>query len=273
MKESVFIEVQLPVENETQAELLIGLLSSLEYEGIEEEAQLLKVFFKEEQFDEAALQQCLKHEPVKYSLHTITNQNWNAVWEADFEPVVLPGFCTIKADFHKDLVPNKYEIIITPKMSFGTGHHATTRLMLEFMAMIDFKDKSVFDFGTGTGILAIMAQKLGAKSVMAIDNDEWSLENAIENCNINQADKVQISLEDIETLKTPYDIILANINRNILTQYMEHLYQLLNPQGTLLLSGILEQDEPFLIDIAQQKGFSLKQTKRSNNWVALCLSK
>jgi ribosomal protein L11 methyltransferase len=164
--------------------------------------------------------------------------------------------------------------VITPKMSFGTGHHATTQLMMTLMQDIDFRDRTVFDFGSGTGILAILAAKLGASSVLAADNDEWSAENAQENVLQNSTPQVAVLHGSIEqAADKTYDVVLANINRHILLQYMHQMYACLNSGGTLLMSGLLTEDFDMVHDAAVNEGFSFVRRAEMNNWIAIQFAK
>jgi len=197
---------------------------------------------------------------------TLPKQNWNAVWESNFEPVVVDDFCAIRAEFHKPIQNVQHEIIITPKMSFGTGHHATTYMMIQQMRNISFIDKKVFDFGTGTGILAILATKLGAASVTAIDNDEWSIKNAEENFEKNNVHSICLYQSSTVSEKN-FDIILANINRSVLEQYSSTLVNLLSSQGVLLVSGLLKEDEPFIVELFDE--LTLYNSQQNQNWISL----
>jgi ribosomal protein L11 methyltransferase len=201
-----------------------------------------------------------------FNITSIPEQNWNAVWESNFEPVVVDDFCAIRADFHQPIKNVQHEIIITPKMSFGTGHHATTYMMIEQMSNINFTKKRVFDFGTGTGILAILAQKLGAASITAIDNDEWSIENAKENFQKNDVHSITLYRSSAMP-KDSFDIILANINRNVLNEYASALVSILSPKGVLLVSGILKEDERVIV-----AAFNILQpikVQQNKNWISI----
>src|SRR5690606_22634922 len=192
---------------------------------------------------------------IQYTAANIEEENWNATWEEDFKPISIGNFCYIRADFHPPLTSfYQHEIIITPKMSFGTGHHETTQLVIQQMEQLDFNNKTVFDFGTGTGILAILAELLGADKILAIDNDKWSIENSMENINRNHCHNITVSGKDIleiDPAATAFDIILANINRQILTQYMLQLSSLLNTKGQIIISGFLEEDIKVLAPVIQ----------------------
>jgi len=175
----------------------------------------------------------------------------------------------IRADFHAPIVNVENEILITPKMSFGTGHHATTFLMMQQMRNIDFNNKSVFDFGTGTGILAILAEKLGATSVFAIDNDEWSIENAKENAAKNACMHIDLALKDDPGGEETFDIILANINKNVILTYLSVLVNRLKKGGYLLLSGLLKEDEEDIQQAANQLPVKYISTTHKNNWICI----
>ena len=195
-------------------------------------------------------------------------QNWNAVWEQNFQPVIVEDFCAVRAHFHAPISNVQHEIIITPKMSFGTGHHATTYMMMQQMRSIDFRDKTVFDFGTGTGILAILAEKLGAAKITAIDVDDWSIENAKENFERNGCNRISVSLSS-KLPQDQFDIALANINRNVILQYMEQLLTIVKQEGLVLFSGLLAADEEDISKAAEQSG--LRKTKRleRGGWISL----
>lgn len=253
---------------EWQQEVIIAELSELGFDVFEQTQNALYAYISEEAWDEEAIKSCIHN--VSYTIENIAPQNWNAVWEASFEPVIVDDFCTIRAHFHDVAIHTVHEIVITPKMSFGTGHHDTTRLMLLFMKDIDMKEKQVVDFGTGTGVLAIMAEKLGAKSIYAIDNDAWSVENTEENLQRNGAQKVTVGLVTDNSLPVPEThVMLANINRHVLLHHMAAMYSKTLAGGHLLVSGILADDEPMIMASAQSVGYSYQETRQSNNWLAM----
>lgn len=254
----------------TKREVLIARLSVEGYNGFEETDESLLAYIDGADFDTETLQLIASEYEVPYDVETLGHQNWNAEWEKNFQPVIVDGFCTVRADFHQLDIATPYEIIITPKMSFGTGHHATTKLMMTRMQHIDFAGKDVFDFGTGTGILAILAEKLGAKYVLAIDNDEWSFENSQENVQRNNCNIIEVQQGSMEHI-TPkeYDVILANINRHILLHYMPELHKSVNAGGILLMSGLLTEDEEIVKTAAEAVGFSGIETNTLNGWITL----
>ncbi|MDF2388038.1 50S ribosomal protein L11 methyltransferase [Nostoc ellipsosporum NOK] len=255
-----------------QREILIALLNEFEPEGFEEGDDELKVFFTEDKYNDASLDEVHASLQIKPSVSDIEPVNWNQAWESNFEPVVVDEFVAVRAGFHDPINQVEHEIVITPKMSFGTGHHATTYMMLQQMRAIDFKDRHVFDFGTGTGVLAILAHRLGAASVRAIDNDPWSIDNTRENMETNNAEAIILERADDAGEGYHYDVILANINRNVLLDNMHRLSAQLNPGGTLLLSGLLEEDETVIVDSAAKNGLGQPQRFQRGNWICIRFS-
>lgn len=264
--------IQLSIEaTESDQELLIGQLAPLNATGFEQTETHLLAYFEEEDFQSYAIHEVLKK--FTYNINTVKEENWNAVWEESFQPVVVESFCAIRAHFHPPVSGIKHEIIITPKMSFGTGHHATTYMVLQGMQRLNFENKTVLDFGTGTGVLAILAEKLGAAHITAIDNEAWSFENVQENIQLNHCTRIQPLLTDKIPENAPYDVILANITKNILLEYMGVLKSCLNKGGFLLLSGLLEADKGEMLEAAQKWGMKLVQENRRQGWIALLFCK
>jgi ribosomal protein L11 methyltransferase len=268
-----YFQLSITIPNNETRELLIAALSEQGVEGFEENETTLKAFVSEADYQAVAIAEVLQQFGITSEMETIAPTNWNAQWEADFEPVVINEFCTIRAHFHTLPITTQHEVIITPKMSFGTGHHATTHLMVAQMQYLDFKNKTVFDFGTGTGVLAVLAEILGASSVVAIDNDEWSFENTQENIGLNNCSKISVSMNSIESISATFDIILANINRHILLAYMDKMYQMLHSGGVLLMSGLLVDDEAMVVASATTAGFAVQQVDLRNNWIAILCTK
>lgn len=256
---------------EADQEQLISLLSELGATGFEQTEDRLLAYFEEESFPSYDVKGILSNFP--FEVTTVKEQNWNEVWEKAFQPVVVDDFCAIRADFHEPITGVAHEIIITPKMSFGTGHHATTHLMMQQMREIPFQSKNVFDFGTGTGILAILAEKLGAEKITAIDNDEWSFENATENAARNNCTKIDVQLSSVLPAGIVFDVVLANINRNVILQYLPYLKDMVIQNGVLLLSGLLVSDKEDIVEACWQNGFELVVDKDRNNWLSLRMTK
>lgn len=252
-----------------QSDILIAELSIIGFNGFEENENTLKAFIPSADFDEAAVEKIAEKNAVTFTKSDIEETNWNAVWEANFQPVVVDDFVGIRADFHEPIKGVEYEIVITPKMSFGTGHHATTYMMIQQMRKIDFRNKNVFDFGTGTGILAILAEKLGAAKIVAIDYDEWSITNTAENLERNHCSKSVLKQADNANGEEQYDVILANINKNVILDNLPALVKQLAPDGILLLSGLLASDEADIKSAASNFSVSLGEKTTQNNWIAI----
>ncbi|MBS1615028.1 MAG: 50S ribosomal protein L11 methyltransferase [Bacteroidetes bacterium] len=255
---------------ESEREILIAELADLGCDGFEELEHSLKAYTSESSDKVEQILSRISAHGLSCQQQVIPEQNWNALWEASFDPVIVPGFCTIRAPFHQP-AQTPFEVIILPKMSFGTGHHATTRLMMQSMKDIHFGKKSVLDFGTGTGILAILAKKLGAGNTMAIDIDEWSVRNAEENAATNSEGAIAIQRADISELdpELQFDILLANINRNVLLESMQTMHSRILPSGLLLLSGFLKPDAPKIIETAVANGFTLMEATNEAEWMCL----
>ena len=266
-----YIQITFPDLVAEQKEILIAQLADAGYEGFEETANGLEAFINKKDFSKSLLNEITFKYQIHYSEKIIENINWNQVWESNFQPVTVNDFVSIRADFHEPVKNVIHEIIITPKMSFGTGHHATTYMMIEQMQKLDFANKTVFDFGTGTGVLAILAEKLGAKKITAVDNDDWSIENAIENIARNNCKKIAIKKAFDAVDENKSDIILANINRNVILENFQSLSHQLNHPGILLISGILEEDVDEILKAASVQRVKLDKKLIRNNWVSLRL--
>ncbi|MFI5194245.1 MAG: 50S ribosomal protein L11 methyltransferase [Chitinophagales bacterium] len=277
---STYIAISIPVTDDAESDILVARLSHIGFEGFEEEENMLHAFIPEGLYDESRLRQTIgeakelkEEKEVLFSVKQIQPENWNAAWEKDFLPVILDDFCAIRADFHPAISTVQHELIITPKMSFGTGHHASTFMMLQAMRTLDFYAETVLDFGTGTGVLAILAEKMGSVQIRALDTDEWSIENAKENIAVNQA--IHISLEQKDTLDGEgiFDIILANINLAVILQNMESFRQHLDENGVMIGSGVLTGDEDKIRQTAADAGFSMNILFTRDNWMSFSLKK
>ena len=204
----------------------------------------------------------------------VQHQNWNAIWEADFKPVCVDKFCTILAPFHDQSLGQGLKVFIQPQMSFGTGHHQTTWMMTKMLFELKEIPNEVLDMGSGTGVLAIIAEKLGAKEVLAVDIESWSVENIVLNAGLNNCSKIDARLGDIDFVnESGFGLILANINKNVLKSHMALYAEKLNTAGKLLLSGFFETDANELLDLASK--FGLKENKRmtKDEWCCLSLIK
>lgn len=258
----------LPPEKQ---EVIIALLDDAGYEGYEEGPGFLSAFIPHEKFNEATLKTIEAQQQVIAAKDLVKEKNWNEEWEKNFPPVVIGQFCAIRASFHQPIPGVEHEVIITPKMSFGTGHHATTHIMIQFMQQLDIKGKRLLDFGTGTGILAILAEQLGANEISAIDNDDWSIENAFENIAVNNCSRIRLSKADNLKELGHFDVILANINRHVILANMLDLKQHLAPGGVLILSGLLPDDASVIEAKAAENDLRIYEQKNYNNWIGLLL--
>lgn len=255
------------------SEILIAFLGQLPFDSFQETETGLEAYVSKDE-DQRVIIEKLEELQTQFNFtfqsHEMAPQNWNAVWESNFQPILIGDFCVIRADFH-DAFPNvEHEIIINPKMAFGTGHHATTFMVVELMKGLDFSGTKILDYGCGTGILAILAAQLGAKEIEAVDIEIESYENTIENAQINGINHIKAihgTLNDINT--TGFDIILANINRNVILDSLPTLYGQLRENGKLIVSGFIERDLPILLKTATNQGFFPLKTKQKDTWVSI----
>jgi len=264
-----YVEVTIHIRNSELQEILTAQLSDVGYYGFAEEEELFKAYINDEDFNEGLLKSFLGNNQIVYKLNTIPEQNWNQVWESNFEPITVDDFVGVRASFHQPIENVQHEIIITPKMSFGTGHHATTWMMMKDMQSLDLHNKTVFDFGTGTGILAILAEKLGASEVLAVDYDDWCIENATENLETNDCRRITLMKGDTANVLQQFNIILANINRHIIEANFQALTQNLKAGGTLLLSGLLTEDEQPIVQQLKALGMKDIHTLHRSGWIAI----
>lgn len=262
-----YCEIQIMASPDLQ-ESLIAELAEIGYDGFEESAEKLIAYISIEHFDENKLNIIFNKYNVKYSKSELNKQNWNQIWESNFKPVQVDDFVGVRADFHPPFMGVQHELVITPKMSFGTGHHATTYLVMQLMRDLDFTTARVFDFGTGTGILAILAEKLGARRVLAVDNDDWCIRNAEENILVNNCKCIDIQNVDTFIGDEMFTIVLANINRNIILDNFAVLRKSLTEHGRLVLSGLLVADEEEITKAAAELGLTHLRTLEKNGWIA-----
>lgn len=234
----------------------------------------LKAYIRSDRFAEQALSQLLTlrdpHVNVSWTAIEIADRNWNAEWESSFQPVEVGEQVRIRADFHASVAGFAHEIIITPRMAFGTGHHATTRMMVQAMLGLDLKDKEVCDLGCGTGVLAILAERMGARQVLAIDNDPGAVDNARHNGGLNGCHAIAVEKGDASSLKgLSFDAILANIERNVLLDAMPVMSEALRPGGALFLSGFVPGDRHMLAQRAKECGLELAERLQEGDWALL----
>ena len=264
------LQVTIPAADLSLQEMLIALLSTIGYEGFEQQDDALQAFIPEAQFDAEALDGLLQQTPgLSYSTVRLEEKNWNEEWEKNFQPVQVEGFCAIRAHFHAPVRGVIHELVITPKMSFGTGHHATTYMMLQAMKDLDFQGRRVLDFGAGTGVLAILAERLGAGQVLAIDNDDWSIDNASENVAANHCTRITVRKSDRIPAGEPFDIILANINKHVIVSQLAVMEQQLAPEGVILLSGLLIDDIKDIENEAVKTNLTVTLKMTKGQWICL----
>lgn len=269
-----YLRFEFEAASRDQAEKLIALLAEQGFEGFEENEDTLDAFIAEHRFNETAFLKVIDlFTELAYTRTVVENINWNKKWEAEFRPVIIDDFVAVRASFHPPVSTVQHDLLITPKMSFGTGHHPTTYLVVSVMRQLEFKDKTVLDFGTGTGILAILACKLGAKEVVAIDYDDWSINNAIENAAANACSNIKVLKLDAFPLGEKYDIILANINLNVIVDNLSSIALSSGKGAKILLSGILKENEAALVDAIRESGLNYLSTIQRNDWIVVMAGK
>ncbi len=254
-------------------EILIAELGYAGFESFVETDEGVTAYIQKEEWNADILNNIhiLKSDEFKitYTFDQIAQTNWNEEWEKNFNPIVVDNACAVRAPFH-DKFDTQYEIIIEPKMSFGTGHHETTHMMIQYILQNDFKNKSVLDMGCGTAVLGILAEMKGAQPIDAIDIDNWCYLNSLENAQRNNCKRISVYEGDASLLDgKKYDTIIANINRNILLNDIKVYTQCLNPKGSLFLSGFYEEDIPLIEKECNAYNLKLIKMLKRNNWVAL----
>ncbi|MEM6376973.1 MAG: 50S ribosomal protein L11 methyltransferase [Bacteroidota bacterium] len=264
-------------ESTAQAELLSAVLSDFPFYSFVEAEQKLEAYIKADDWTKD-LQETLSKidliNPLDYTIEFLPYTNWNAVWESNFQAIEVPGFCGVRASFHPPFKDVKHEILIDPEMAFGTGHHETTFMMMQLMESMDFNDKKVFDYGCGTGILAILADKMGANQIEAVDIEQPAYENTINNAQKNDASNIKAIHGTLENVsREDFQIILANINRNVILSSLSTLNLKLTEGGLILLSGILQVDFEKVKLAAEQEGFIYNKHLSKGDWVAIMMQK
>jgi len=260
------------------SEILMAEIGEVGFDTFMETDDGFEAYVEKENYDKELLlsikEKYKKHTPLVFYQDRVEKQNWNEEWEKNYDPIIIDDRCLIRADFHKIEKKYSYEIIITPKMSFGTGHHQTTYLMIKSQLDIDHQNKRVMDAGCGTSILSVMAAKLGAREVEAFDIDEWSVSNGKENIEVNGCTNIvhqQLGKLSDFTFEGKFDIILANINKNVLLDEMELYRELLSEDGLLLLSGFYTSDISDLLREANSLGLQEIKRNEKETWAALLL--
>ncbi|MFO8086820.1 MAG: 50S ribosomal protein L11 methyltransferase [Bacteroidales bacterium] len=269
--DSIEVKFVLNPDHSINRQLLSYELTKLGYDAFWEEDSTFNAYISSGQFnleDLKELQNELPEIELSFSYTSIKEQNWNALWESHFEPAIINDQLIVRAPFHTTPRHINYDIIIEPRMAFGTAHHETTAMILDMMCSMDLSGKQVLDMGSGTGVLSIMAAMKNAADIIAVDNDEWAVRNTEENIKRNQV-KAKVMEGDVDMLKeSAFDLILANINKNTLLEHIPFYKQMLKPHGQLIISGFYSEDLDSIQQRAQQYGIHLQHYNSKNNWIA-----
>ncbi|NLA24415.1 MAG: 50S ribosomal protein L11 methyltransferase [Bacteroidales bacterium] len=265
------VEVCIEISNlpDSLPEIILAHLSEIGYDSFVEETSALKAYIPENKYSKKETDIVLQAYFVEYSAKIIEAKNWNAEWEKNFQPILIADKLFVRADFHEKNPKAQMEIIINPKMAFGTGHHQTTSQMCELILKHKHEKKKVLDMGCGTGILSILAAKLGAESVVAIDIDEWAYENTIENAEINNVENIETIIGGAENIPNQkFDIIYANINLNVLKNDIPNYKKALKKNALLFLSGFYDTDLEQILNVCTENGLNLKEQSMEKKWMA-----
>jgi ribosomal protein L11 methyltransferase len=276
-----YLEFEIPVRSwsSSEKEILFAKMSGIGFEGFVEGEDDIQAYIEEQYFSSDNLNRLIDelanfHIKVQYRYHRTEDQNWNEEWEKRYSPVVVDEGVLIRAPFHDADNDLEYTLVIEPKMSFGTGHHHTTRLMIGAMGKLDLKGKSILDMGCGTGVLGIYACLRGSLRVLGVDNDQWAYENALENVARNGSTCMEIRLGDVGVIgEEMFDIVLANITRNTLVRDMAEYVRHLKTGGRILLSGILAEDAQYVLNEAYRCDLVHESTEEEFNWISLLFIK
>lgn len=257
---------------DTTDEVIIALLSQYPFEAFEERESTTIGYMPAGDWTpliERSIRALCTERATTVTSEVLPPRNWNSEWESSFEPVNVGTFCTIRADFHE--VPSGYDHVIhlQPKMAFGTGHHETTYMMIHAMQRLSIAERYVLDYGCGTGILAVLAARLGAGYVVAVDIEQESHDNTLENESANEVHIDKVICGTISDIHENFEVILANINRNVLLDTVTDIYSRLDPGGTLLMSGILSQDQDIIMQAYLEAGFAHHSTAARGNWLCM----
>lgn len=258
--------------SDIQHDMLVTMLADIGFDSFMDEDRWLKAYCSAECRDDVAVENLLL-EPAFTDIRLLKveempDKDWNELWEASYQPVVVNERCRVRAPFHEADSSYEFDLVIEPKMSFGTANHETTAQIIQLMLETDFKGKEVLDMGSGTAVLAILAKKLGAAHTVAIDNDEWAYRNAFTNVELNGVSDIEIILGDALSIRGSFDVVLANINRNILLRDMHYYVDAMNTNAHIFFSGFYTEDLPSIRDEAERLGLHYCRHLSRNNWVA-----
>ena len=258
--------------SDIQHDMLTTMLAEIGFDSFMDEDRCLKAYCSADNRDDFAVENLLL-DPAFFDLHLLKveempDKDWNELWETSYQPVVVNERCRVRAPFHEPDSIFEFDLVIEPKMSFGTANHETTAQIIQLMLETDFQRKEVLDMGSGTAVLAILAKKLGAARTVAIDNDEWAYRNAFTNIELNGISEIEIVLGDALAIQGKFDVVLANINRNILLRDMYHYVDAMNPDAHIFFSGFYTEDLPSIREEAERLGLRYCRHLSRNNWVA-----
>ena len=260
------------LNSDIQHDMLVTMLADMGFDSFMDDDMGMKAYCTEDRRDDQAVEELLRMDAFKgvhlLKVEEMPDKDWNEVWEASYKPVVVNERCRVRAPFHEPDPGFEFDLVIEPKMSFGTANHETTAQIIELMLDTDFQGKDVLDMGSGTAVLAILAKKLGAAKTVAIDNDEWAYRNAFTNCELNGINDIEIVLGDALAIKGSYDVVLANINRNILLRDMHFYVDAMRPQSHIFFSGFYIEDLQFIKAEAESLGLRFVRSLDRNKWVA-----
>ena len=267
--------------SEAVNDVLAATLGEVGFESFVDSESGITAYIQQELYREELLKASLEDFPIEnvsigYTWSEAEDKDWNEEWEKNFfQPIVIGNRCVIHSTFHQDVPQAEYDIVINPQMAFGTGHHATTYLMIQQMLDMDFENKTVLDMGCGTSVLAIFAKHKGAGKTVAIDIDEWAYNNALENIRLNNTNDIQVALGGAEQIPAfgTFDIVFANINRNILLNDIRHYSECMKPGAFLYMSGFYVQDIPAIEEECKHNGLALLSHTEKNNWAAVKVQK
>lgn len=258
--------------SDIQHDMLTTMLAEIGFDSFMDESHTLKAYCSAENRDDIAVDDLLSDPAFQgiqlLNVEEMPDKDWNELWEASYQPVVVNGRCRVRAPFHEPDPSFEFDLVIEPKMSFGTANHETTAQIIQLMLETDFQNKEVLDMGSGTAVLAILAKKLGSARTVAIDNDEWAYRNAFTNIGLNGISDIEIVLGDALSIKGSFDVVLANINRNILLRDIHYYVEAMRPKAHIFFSGFYSEDLPSIQEEAGRHGLHYCRHLSRNNWVA-----